>query len=388
MTLVSDESREGPRGRAAPERALTAPPTAGRPGRKRTRGCAARSMSSLLVSPAFHEDHTLFAAGIEDGILRSRDGGQTWEHANEGLPGPQILSLALSPRFGRGRHPARRAGRGPVPHRGRGPVLDHGRPRGADRSAHGVLLPGHVREPALRRPRLRAAGLPLGERRRDLAGAQSAPSRTRRSWPSPSPRPSTPTTPCCWPPSPPRGPCAASRERAPGARQPFREDAPQSAVTVWRSTDSGRRWAPVIEQITSARWVTFGFPSDYRGDQESARNGFFAGIGTLIQRPMWGGKQLWMAERVGRPNTAILALASRRAPSGAAPSSSAPRRRLPLRRRGPHLARAPRGSAQPHGGGRRPDAHLPRGRGRVRPHPGGCLAPPRPRVSRGGEPSG
>jgi hypothetical protein len=70
----------------------------------------------------------------------------------------------------------------------------------------------------------------------------------------------------------------------------------------------------VIEQITSARWVTFGFPSDFRGDQESSRNGFFGGIGTLIQRPMWGGKQLWMAERVGRPNTAILALSVSQGP--------------------------------------------------------------------------
>ncbi|HEU5314742.1 MAG TPA: hypothetical protein VFX49_01425, partial [Chloroflexota bacterium] len=100
-----------------------------------------------------------------------------------------------------------------------------------------------------------------------------------------------------------------NRDRAPGARQPFREDAPQSAVTIWRSVDSGRTWAPIIEQLTSARWVTFAFPQDYRGDQESVRNGFFAGIGTLINRPMWGGKQLWMAERVGRPSTAVLSLA-------------------------------------------------------------------------------
>jgi hypothetical protein len=79
-------------------------------------------------------------------------------------------------------------------------------------------------------------------------------------------------------------------------------------VTIWRSLDGGRRWAPVIEQLTSARWVTFAFPSDFRGDQEASRNGFFVGIGTLIQRPMWGGKQLWIAERVGRPNTAVLSL--------------------------------------------------------------------------------
>src|SRR5205085_10717902 len=62
-------------------------------------GLAARSMSTLLVSPGFTADHTLFASGIEDGVLRSSDSGKSWERVSEGLPGPQVLSLSISPRF-------------------------------------------------------------------------------------------------------------------------------------------------------------------------------------------------------------------------------------------------------------------------------------------------
>lgn len=54
--------------------------------------------------------------------------------------------------------------------------------------------------------------------------------------------------------------------------------------------------------------MTTAFPHDYRGDRETVRNGFFVGVGTLVQRPMWGGRQLWIAERVGKPNSGVLSL--------------------------------------------------------------------------------
>ena len=345
-------------------------------------------MSSLLVSPAFHEDHTLFAAGIEDGILRSRDGGQTWEHANEGLPGPQILSLALSPRFGQDGTLLAALSEGLF-------RTEDGGQSWTTAGPEGLADPRMVSYSQDTSGSQLYAGLASGPQAylsengggiwRELSGPFADEEVVAIAL-SPAFHADHTLLLATFSAT---GALRRSRERAPGARQPFREDAPQSAVTVWRSTDSGRRWAPVIEQITSARWVTFGFPSDYRGDQESSRNGFFAGIGTLIQRPMWGGKQLWMAERVGRPNTAILALSALAGPHlGPGRLRRHLGRRLPLGRRGPHLARPPRGSAQPHRGGRLPDPHLPRRRGRLRPHPGGRLASPRPRVNRGGEPSG
>ncbi|MGI8424484.1 MAG: hypothetical protein ACR2NO_10305 [Chloroflexota bacterium] len=271
-------------------------------------GLAARSMSTLAISPAFHEDRSLFAAGIEDGVLRSKDGGETWQRIGDGLPGPQVLSLGVSPRYA------------------------------ADKTLLAVLAEGLFRSTSggakwqaigpeeLKDPRMVAysgdadgsklyVGLASGERAylsengggiwRDLSGPFKDEEIIGISL-SPAFGQDHTLLVATFSAT---GALRQKRDRAPGARQPFREDAPQSAVTIWRSFDAGRTWAPIIEQLTSARWVTFAFPFDYRGDQESARNGFFAGVGTLINRPMWGGKQLWMAERVGHAGTAILSLA-------------------------------------------------------------------------------
>ena len=272
-------------------------------------GLAARSMSTLLVSPAFHEDRTLFAAGIEDGVLRSRDGGETWEPASEGLPGPQVLSLAVSPGLARDKTLLA--------------VLGDGLFRSEDAGATWQPAgPADLKDPRMVTYSADTSGsqwfvgLVSGGRAylsengggiwRDLSGPFADEELVAMAL---SPNYATDHTLLLASFSA-TGALRRDRERAPGARQPFRADAPQSAVTIWRSLDGGRRWSPVIEQTTSARWVTFAFPHDYRGDQEASRNGFFVGIGTLIQRPMWGGKQLWVAERVGRPSTAILSLAT------------------------------------------------------------------------------
>lgn len=271
-------------------------------------GLAARSMSGLLLSPVFHEDRTVFAAGIEDGVLRSKDGGETWEPVNEGLPGPQIISMAISPRYGEDKTVMAALGEG----------LFRSTDAGATWTAIG---PEDMKDPRMVAYSRDASGsqvfvgLASGQRAyisengggiwrqltgpfqdEEVVGIALSPSFAADHTLLLATFSAT-------------GALRRNRDRAPGARQPFREDAPQSAVTIWRSLDGGRRWTPVIEQLTSARWVTLAFPHDYRGDQEASQNGFFAGIGTLIQRPMWGGKQLWMAERVGRPNTAILSLA-------------------------------------------------------------------------------
>lgn len=271
-------------------------------------GLAARSMSTLALSPVFNEDRTIFAAGIEDGVLRSRDGGETWQRAGGGLPGPQVLSLALSPRFGEDKTLLA--------------VLSEGLFRSTDAGDSWEQLgPEELKDPRMAvysrdaTASQRFVGLVSGAKAyisengggiwRDLTGPFKDEEIIGISL-SPSFGQDHSLLLATFSAT---GALRQSRDRAPGARQPFREDAPQSAVTIWRSVDGGRQWAPVIEQLTSARWVTFAFPFDYRGDQESLRNGFFAGIGTLINRPMWGGKQLWMAERVGRPNTAVLSLA-------------------------------------------------------------------------------
>jgi len=53
-------------------------------------------ISALAVSPNFETDKTLFAATLEDGVLRSVNGGISWQAWNFGLLDKQVLCLALN----------------------------------------------------------------------------------------------------------------------------------------------------------------------------------------------------------------------------------------------------------------------------------------------------
>lgn len=54
-------------------------------------------ITSMVVSPVYARDQTLFAASLEDGVFRSTDGGATWNSWNFGLLDFQVLSLTISP---------------------------------------------------------------------------------------------------------------------------------------------------------------------------------------------------------------------------------------------------------------------------------------------------
>ena len=62
-------------------------------------GLSARLLTGLVLSPAFAEDQTLFAAGPQDGVSVSKDGGQTWAECTDGLDDPAVLGLAISPAY-------------------------------------------------------------------------------------------------------------------------------------------------------------------------------------------------------------------------------------------------------------------------------------------------
>lgn len=53
-------------------------------------------ITALCASPNFDENKTLFAATLEDGVLRSVDGGLSWQAWNFGLLDKQVLCLALN----------------------------------------------------------------------------------------------------------------------------------------------------------------------------------------------------------------------------------------------------------------------------------------------------
>ncbi len=56
-------------------------------------------LSRVAVTCVSMDEHgdLLLAATMEEGLLRSEDGGITWEDANPGLPGDDILAIHLSP---------------------------------------------------------------------------------------------------------------------------------------------------------------------------------------------------------------------------------------------------------------------------------------------------
>ena len=54
---------------------------------------------ALALSPAFADDRTIVAAGLDDGITISRDGGTTWAAMNDALGDASAYGVAISPRY-------------------------------------------------------------------------------------------------------------------------------------------------------------------------------------------------------------------------------------------------------------------------------------------------
>ncbi len=59
----------------------------------------ARSLTGMALSPRFNVEPVAFLYGSQEGIWRTMDGGLSWGGLNEGLPGLDIRSLAISPGF-------------------------------------------------------------------------------------------------------------------------------------------------------------------------------------------------------------------------------------------------------------------------------------------------
>ena len=180
------------------------------------------------------------------------------------------------------------------------------------------------------------------------------------------------TTPCSWPPSPPRGPCA---EPGAGPRRP-------PALPRGRAAERGHGLA----QHRQRPPLGTGDRADHQRPLGHLRLplGLPGRPGEHPQRllrrhrdahpaPHVGGKQLWMAERVGRPNTAILALGVSQGPiwgravfvgtSDGVFRSDDEGLTWHALREGLHSRTR----------GRRPDPTYHEGGGRLRPHPGGVL---------------
>jgi len=215
---------------------------------------------ALAVSPAFATDHTLLAATVE-GMYRSQDRGQEWEEvplAPEGEAVGELRALAAG-------------------------VGEEGRPVFV--AAAGTDL---YRSDDLGRTWCKLKS-PVTSMREEIIGLQL------------SPRFAEDRTILLGTFAP-----AGSGAKVNGGGEGAR---PTNQVAVWRSNDGGEHWSRVLVRSSTARWMTFALPEDFRGDSAGeAGSRFFVGAGTTIYRPMWQGKNVWMGERVGRPNTAVLSL--------------------------------------------------------------------------------
>jgi len=61
-----------------------------------TAGLRAAFLTTLVVSPTFARDRTLFVSGPEAGLRVSRDGGHTWADAGVGLDGALVYGVAIT----------------------------------------------------------------------------------------------------------------------------------------------------------------------------------------------------------------------------------------------------------------------------------------------------
>jgi hypothetical protein len=66
-----------------------------------TTGLGGWKLSSLILSPNFAVDKTMFVASFGGGVFRSVDGGLSWTSSCQGLGEPHILLLGISPDFER-----------------------------------------------------------------------------------------------------------------------------------------------------------------------------------------------------------------------------------------------------------------------------------------------
>ena len=62
-----------------------------------TTGLHATFLNTLVASPTFARDRTLFVSGPEAGLRVSRDGGHTWADAGAGLDGALVYGVAITP---------------------------------------------------------------------------------------------------------------------------------------------------------------------------------------------------------------------------------------------------------------------------------------------------
>ena len=56
-------------------------------------------IQALVLSPSYTSDQTIFVGTRYHGVMKSTDGGRSWEMVGQGLESPSVISFAISPNF-------------------------------------------------------------------------------------------------------------------------------------------------------------------------------------------------------------------------------------------------------------------------------------------------
>jgi photosystem II stability/assembly factor-like uncharacterized protein len=256
-----------------------------------SQGLNARLVVSLALSPDFARDRTLYSCSLEEGIHRSDDDGASWQASNVGLPALEVAGLALSPAFAEDRTlVAATAGGVAISRNGGESWLATGGPTPAQAIA---VAPDYRRLGGLL-----AAGSDGSLRLSSDSGL------TWRSLPVP----------------------FIGQEVAMVAFSPgFAEDGMLFAATtqatgpggtgqasVWQSTDRGESWQTVLIERDEGRWLSLAIPPTFSDD-----GAFYIGLGDRVLRPMrraserrlGGQRPIWIGEHLGNARTVVVGLA-------------------------------------------------------------------------------
>jgi photosystem II stability/assembly factor-like uncharacterized protein len=266
-------------------------------------GLAARLFVQLGVSPSFGKDKSLFSVALDEGVRRSSDAGESWEPLGTGLDEREVTAVVISPAFAKDKtmFAATDAGVWVTSDAGTSWKSTGEALKGsAIRSL--TLSPSYADDGTLF-----AAAVDADKAEDPSATARLFVSRDQgKSW-------------------------EASRESFDGrdvvaaACSPdfaadknvyvgtFRDADSQrrAEIAVWRSEDGGKSWLPLTSHETPGRWMSIAIPPTYGRDRA-----VFVGVQSAVLRPMAGPmaaprpgrRQLWYAERIGRPNTAVVSL--------------------------------------------------------------------------------
>lgn len=255
-----------------------------------SQGLNARLMVSLVISPSFSSDQTLFCCGLEEGIYRSLDAGVTWQPANDGLASLEVAALAVSPAYAQDSSLIAATAAGVYVSRDGG---DHWSAIGGPVPAQTVALA----------PDFAGGGALLAASPDGLIYLSPDSGTSWQVIEAPFAGDEIATAVF--------SPRYADDRNLFVATSGRPDEAASSRAGVWRSRDSGRSWERLLDEAHQGRWLSLAIPFSFGDD-----GAFYIGLGDRVLRPMrrasetrFGERRpIWIGERPGGVRTTVVAL--------------------------------------------------------------------------------